>query len=1000
MPNVRAGGAFVTISLQDNITGPLRRIQATVQRFGAGLRNIGTLFAIPTIGAGFGFSRIAQQFSEFDDSLRFTRSLLNLSERDFEGLDQTIRRIGATTSFTARQVADASSVLARAGFTTSASIEQALPNILNLSRATRTDLDQTANFVARIGNTFQINDTQRIADTIGFVANNSAQNLTELAFAFDVGGQAAQQAGIPLERTAAIFGVLANNSVVASRAGRGLRQIFQQLFQQGAGEDTGTIDRIRNRFNLEFDDSAASNFNVFLSQLLDRLRDLSRVDRQIILSELFGTISNAPVNIIAQSLDEIIELETRARNAGGFVQRVSSALDEGLGGSGRIALSSLTDLNIAFFRSLSALQPLVDGFSAATRAVTSFIDGNQQLVGRFTFIAATVGILGTSLIAVGLAISAASVAFGGFISLFVTGPFALVTGAIGLLTGAFTPLLALPSLLSSIASGPAALARQLNQTSRQLNGLFSGTSFSGFGRGIQRLLIVVRGTFNRIIRLAIPVAAALGRLGLGAIATGFSGSLPVILATVAAITLLGSIVNQLLQSFFALFDVVELSISSLGSFFSTVRSGISSGLSEISDGFDLFNRNVASGNAGDGARILSNSFQRAFGIAFDEVLSGFVSLLRSMSTIYDVFSDRLATFQNSFTFQAAVFSIQVIENSLNVISDLLDRIVASIISVGNATGSAFSNSIPENLRNFAQFARDFRDSFRTPIVAEISSDQNLLESSPELNPIIRDGRTQSQTVADSRIGSNNQSFGGLNFADPNRETPRAENSFDRLADSFEERIEQRARLRAQSDFQRLFDELTTGVNEFSFALNNATTTTFGISLQSLRNQFVEGLVSTSRDLRGNQLRAISNVVDPVFESLTGLSRASSLADTLVGRIGNFSFRGATPLIAPAVLSPITDTLLRAFSISQVDRLANPLDFTAQQAQPNIGDTLAIQSSFDSGFALARGLGSFSIEANTNEQIIQGLDGIRGVNEQIRDRLPEDGAQLTPPTFGP
>ena len=80
-------------------------------------------------------------FASFDDQMRETQAVTGATGEAFERMTEQAKFLGRTTSFTARQVASATTELGRAGFAVK-EIQAAVPAVLNLARATGTDLTE------------------------------------------------------------------------------------------------------------------------------------------------------------------------------------------------------------------------------------------------------------------------------------------------------------------------------------------------------------------------------------------------------------------------------------------------------------------------------------------------------------------------------------------------------------------------------------------------------------------------------------------------------------------------------------------------------------------------------------------------------------------------------------------------------------------------------------------------------------------------------------------
>src|SRR5690606_20951639 len=107
------------------------------------------------------------------------------TEQEFGSLREEAKRLGAETSFSARQVADAMAELGRAGFTPT-QILASTEAVLALSRATDTELARATEIAGAALRGFNLDVTEmgRVTDVLTATANGSAQTLEDLFEAF------------------------------------------------------------------------------------------------------------------------------------------------------------------------------------------------------------------------------------------------------------------------------------------------------------------------------------------------------------------------------------------------------------------------------------------------------------------------------------------------------------------------------------------------------------------------------------------------------------------------------------------------------------------------------------------------------------------------------------------------------------------------------------------------------------------------------------------------
>ncbi len=170
---VRAGRAFVELFADDSmLIRTLRRAEARVVKFGEKIKAIGRRLTTLGLAAGVPFAASTKVFASFDDQMRAVKAVTGATGKEFDDLTAKAKFLGRTTSFTASQVASAMLELGRAGFAPK-EIDEAIPSVLNLARATGTDLAQSAEICANTLRSFELPATEmvRVSDVMGAFAH-------------------------------------------------------------------------------------------------------------------------------------------------------------------------------------------------------------------------------------------------------------------------------------------------------------------------------------------------------------------------------------------------------------------------------------------------------------------------------------------------------------------------------------------------------------------------------------------------------------------------------------------------------------------------------------------------------------------------------------------------------------------------------------------------------------------------------------------------------------
>jgi len=157
--------------------------------------------------------------------MRIVAGVTGAAGADFQMLTNEAKRLGATTSYTASEIAGLMVELGRAGFNPQ-EIMASTEAIQNLGRATATPLAEAAAIAGAALRQFNMptSEATRVADVLATTANSSAQTVKDLGDALAYVGPVATDAGLSIEDTGKALGVLANLGLKGSMGGTGFRR--------------------------------------------------------------------------------------------------------------------------------------------------------------------------------------------------------------------------------------------------------------------------------------------------------------------------------------------------------------------------------------------------------------------------------------------------------------------------------------------------------------------------------------------------------------------------------------------------------------------------------------------------------------------------------------------------------------------------------------------------------------------------------------------------------
>lgn len=221
---------------------PLTRVKRALGGFGLGVG----LFAL-TAGIG----NAIDVFSQFEQSNANVASVLGTTTDKTQRLQQDAKRLGATTAFTASEVAGLQTEYAKLGFTQD-QILDTTEATLNLAAAAKTDLANAAAVAGGTLNAFglEANQTGRVTDVMAKSFSTSALDIEKFQESMKHVAPVAKSAGVSVEESTALLGALADAGISGSQAGTALRRIMNEMAKTGKPFNQALADASKNGLDL------------------------------------------------------------------------------------------------------------------------------------------------------------------------------------------------------------------------------------------------------------------------------------------------------------------------------------------------------------------------------------------------------------------------------------------------------------------------------------------------------------------------------------------------------------------------------------------------------------------------------------------------------------------------------------------------------------------------------------------------------------------------------
>jgi TP901 family phage tail tape measure protein len=349
----------VTVKAVDLVTAPVRGIMKMLTN--------PIMAAAGFAGIGLGVGDIVNTFSDFEQAMANVRSVSGATAGEMQQLTQAAKDLGASTSFSAKEVAEGMYYLGQAGWKTN-DIIAAMPGLLNLAAADDVELATATDILSSAMSAFGIEaqDAGRAADVFAATASASQTGVTSLGESFKYIAPLAGALGYSIEDISVALGLMANQSISGSTAGTSLRATLARMSGQAdeTGEDTSKVAVAMKKLGLSMTDNEGKTkpFLTILEDMRTGFSGLTETEKSAYAAMLAGQNAMSGILALVNASDEDFAEMTKAiyESAGAARGMADIRMDtfkgaiEGLGG----AVETLK-INIG-----ERLAPYLRGFTA------------------------------------------------------------------------------------------------------------------------------------------------------------------------------------------------------------------------------------------------------------------------------------------------------------------------------------------------------------------------------------------------------------------------------------------------------------------------------------------------------------------------------------------------------------------------------------------------------------------------------------------------------------
>ena len=350
-----AGRVLDTLITRLQFTGDTKALERANKRVDAlkkNLKGISTgMMAIGGAAAGASFF-VGRTVLDAERASNNLQAVGQLTQEEMSRLQAQARNLGATTSYSFREVTRAQTELKLSGQSVNA-VMATTPHVMHLAAAGQMEMGRAAQMTTNLLNAYELeaSEAQRVTDVLAAIATSSSTTVAELGVSFRQVASDANRMNMDIEQTGAAFAVLRNLGNTAEKSGIVLRNFLTKIRNPTAeGEES-----LRNM--LAGAGIAYEEFQglIMTGQVMPALEALNKgmatvgteQQQAAVLDRIFDQESSGAIASLVSNLDLMQRMENQYRDVTGTVRQMYDTQTQGLVGTVGALRSAWEELQLS-----------------------------------------------------------------------------------------------------------------------------------------------------------------------------------------------------------------------------------------------------------------------------------------------------------------------------------------------------------------------------------------------------------------------------------------------------------------------------------------------------------------------------------------------------------------------------------------------------------------------------------------------------------------------------
>lgn len=381
---------------QNEAEDTTKRISSTIgghlQSAGKNLKTVGSTLTktvtAPIVGLG---GLVIKTSSTFESAMSRVQAVSGASGGELQKLNKKAQELGATTAWSASEVADGMTEMAKAGWSASDIID-GMAGVLNSASASGEDLAQVSTIVADAitGFGLKAKDASRVADLLTQSANAGTIDITDLGESFKYISPIAKTMGFSIEDVTTAISAMSMSGIKGSQAGTALRTMLARMVKP-----TDDVKSAMNELGIKLTNSDGSfkSLNTIVSEMRGSFSGMTDEQKTYYATVLAGQEGmSGLLSLLSLSQGEYDKLSDSMNNCKGVAEDTAKTMLDNFGGQLTILKSSLEGVAIQFGEVLLPyFKNFVDSVQNVVMRLQSMTKEQKEQIVKWAMFAGAIG---------------------------------------------------------------------------------------------------------------------------------------------------------------------------------------------------------------------------------------------------------------------------------------------------------------------------------------------------------------------------------------------------------------------------------------------------------------------------------------------------------------------------------------------------------------------------------------------------------------------------------